>query len=206
MSGPRIEAIIARMERRIVDLEQRFDKVVRHGAVTDIDEKSHRVRLRIGGTDEKPLKSPWVPYGQIAGALKLHSMPSEGQTMTLLCPTGDFRQAVAIPLTWSDQNKSPSDKKGEHVLTFENVTVTLKKDSLKFAVGDASLELNKDFIKSLLGQSEHEIKPDRQNIKSDNVYVPVKEFVYLGVDDKDEKAGAKVGTEDGPARKAKAKV
>jgi hypothetical protein len=55
---------------------------------------------------------------------------------------------MAMPLTWSAQNKSPSDKKDEHVLTFENVSITLKKDNLKFSVGETSIKIAKDKIVS----------------------------------------------------------
>ena len=182
----------AGMMRDVADIKRRLDNTVRHGTVTDVDAKKQRVRLQIGGTESEPQKSPWVPYGQIAGALKVHTPPSKGQQMTLLAPTGDFRQSVAMPLTWSDQNKSPSEKPDEHVMTFENVTVTVKKDSLKISVGDASIEITKDSIlaiakemfRSKVGDAEIEQKAAATNIVAAALHTVGK--TYLGVDSKGE--------------------
>jgi phage baseplate assembly protein V len=161
------EQIVSLM-RDVADLKRRIDSTVRHGTVVKVDAKKHLVKLKIGGTDDEPQESPWVPYAQIAGALKVHTPPSEGQQMTLFSPTGDFRQGLSLPLTWSEKNKSPSDKPDEHVLTFENVTITVKKDSLKVTVGDASIEVTKDSIRNIakevisskVGNSDVEQKSD----------------------------------------------
>lgn len=143
-----VEDHVVRLERRIVELEQRADKMVRHGPVTDVDAEKHLVRLRIGGTDAEPKKSPWTPYGQIAGAMKVHSPPSVGQNMTMFSPTGDFRQAVTLPMTWNNANPSPSQKKDEHILKFGKVTITIKSESLTFDVDGSKIEITKDKIVS----------------------------------------------------------
>lgn len=194
--------------RDLADIKRRLDNTVRHGPVAEVDAKKQRVRLKIGGTDQEPQLSPWIPYGQVAGAVKLHTPPSVGQQMTMFAPTGDFRQAMAMPFTWSDDNKSPGEKPDEHVLTFENVSITMKKDSLKFAVGDASLEITKDTIASIakeairgtVGDSEVEQKSAAVNIKAAKVHTVGK--TYLGVDAKDESPTIKVETEAGPAKQA----
>jgi len=111
---------------RVAELERRVAGMVRHGTVEQVDPQKQRVRLRLGGTDDKPFIGPWVPYAQIAGALKVHTPPSVGQQMTLLSPTGDPRQAVALPMTWSNQNAAPSDKGDEHVLTFGSCRIELR--------------------------------------------------------------------------------
>jgi phage baseplate assembly protein V len=198
--------------RDVADLKRRLDTTVRHGTVTDVDAKKQRVRLSIGGTEDKPHKSPWVPYGQIAGALKVHTPPSVGQQMTLFAPTGDFRQSVALPFTWSDDNKSPSDKPDEHVLTFENVTVTIKKDSLKVTVGDASIEITKDSIlaiakevfRSTVGDAEIEQKSAAINVVAGKIHAVGS--TYLGVDSKGEAPGDLVEVvTDIPSKKTYAK-
>ena len=191
---PGIDEQIVALMRDVADLRRRIDTMVRHGKVEKVDAKKQRVRLRVGGTDDEPQFSPWVPYGQIAGALKVHTPPSEGQQMTLLSPTGDFRQAVAMPLTWSDDNKSPSDKSDEHVATFENVTVVLKKDSLKVTVGDASIEITKDSIEAIakekfrskVGDAEIEQTSAAINAVAAGIHTVGK--TYLGVDGKGETA------------------
>lgn len=133
---------VAELAARIAELERRFSGVMRHGTVEEIDTGRHRVRLNFGGDiDGKLFLSPWVPYAQIAGALKVHTPPSKGQQFTALAPNGDWQQAVALPMTWSDENKSPSSKGDENVLTFGNVTATIKDDLCEVAVGAATLKL-----------------------------------------------------------------
>lgn len=111
---------------RLAELERRVAGMVRHGTVEQVDPAKGRVRLRLGETNGKPFLGPWVPYAQVAGALKVHTPPSVGQQMTLLSPTGDPRQAVALPMTWSNQNASPSQKGDEHVLTFGSCRIELR--------------------------------------------------------------------------------
>ena len=144
--------------RRVAELERRVASMVRHGTVEAVDTSNgkHVVRLRLGGSDDQPFMSPWVPYGQIAGAMKVHSPPSVGQEMTLISPGGDFRQAFAMPLSWSDENQSPSDKSDEHVLKFGSVTVTIKGDGVKIEVGGHSLELTSDGSLFKGGKIEHD--------------------------------------------------
>jgi phage baseplate assembly protein gpV len=112
--------LIARLTRRLSDLERRVENGIRHGTVRKVDAKKGLVRLAVGvdaQSGEEQL-SPWVHYAQHAGEYKHHSPPTVGQTLTLLSPGGDFTQAVALNLTWSNKNKSPSDKPDEHVITY----------------------------------------------------------------------------------------
>jgi phage baseplate assembly protein gpV len=175
--------------------------MMRHGTVEQVDAKKQRLRIRLGEGDEgAPFLGPWVPYAQIAGDLKLHAPPSKGQQMTMLNPTGDFRQAVAIPLTWSDRNQSPSEKPDEHVLTFGSVRVTLKESELEFKVGnDARLLMTADKIVAEVGQT-------KLGVKSAAVY-SVK-ATRLGLDDEGEADSVKpkVMTASGIAKQTEAKV
>ncbi|WP_238481516.1 hypothetical protein [Pseudochrobactrum algeriensis] len=50
--------------------------------------------------------------------------------MTVLNGSGDFRQGLALPMTWSDANKSPSDKGDENVMTFGSATVVVRGDEI----------------------------------------------------------------------------
>lgn len=103
-----------------------------YGRVTDVGTGARigMIRVEMGENEDGPVKSPWIKWGQAAGALKLHSLPSVGQQVTVDCPNGDWEQAAASPFTWSDDNPSPSDKVDEHVLTFGPWTITLKGDEL----------------------------------------------------------------------------
>lgn len=156
--------VIRGLSQRIAELERKSDNAIRHGTVEEVDAKNKLVRLRVGGTDDEPFESPWVPYGQMAGALKLHSPPSKGQQMTMFSPGGDFLQAVALPFHWSDQNPSPSDKEDEHVLTFGSWRLTLKAGELtiegpEFTVksGGSTFKVSGDGIVSEAGGTKHEV-------------------------------------------------
>jgi phage baseplate assembly protein V len=133
---------LVELASRVAELERRFSGVMRHGTVEEVDAARQRVRLNFGkDVDGKPFLSPWVPYAQIAGALKVHTPPSKGQQFTLLSPAGDWQQAVAVPMTWSDQNKSPSHSGDENVLTCGDVRATLKDSLCEVVVGAVSLRL-----------------------------------------------------------------
>ena len=96
--------------QRIQALERRVAGLLRHGAVSEVDTAKGLVRLTIAPEADQAFLSPWIPYGQIAGpstGLKVHTPPAVGQNMTLVSPSGDLRQAVALPMTWSDQAPSP---------------------------------------------------------------------------------------------------
>lgn len=122
----RLDQLLADMIRRTAEIERRFDGMVTQGTVAEVDPKAGTVRIRYGGTDDEPFLSPAIPYAQTAGALKVHAPPSVGQQMTILNGSGDFRQGLALPMTWSDANKSPSEKGDENVLTFGSATVELR--------------------------------------------------------------------------------
>ena len=133
---------LVELASRVAELERRFSGAMRHGTVEEIDAARQRVRLNFGkDVDGKPFLSPWVPYAQIAGALKVHTPPSKGQQFTLLSPAGDWQQAVALPMTWSDQNQSPSSKGDENVLTYGNVKVKIKDDLVQVDVSGTEFEI-----------------------------------------------------------------
>lgn len=124
---------------RHAELERRIDNSIRHGKVTDVDAAKQLARIEIGERDGKPVKSAWVPYGQLAGDYKSHRPPTKGQQMTMFAPNGEHRQALLMPMTFSDDNKSPSDKADEHVTTFGKLKITEKGDSYTIAVGNSSI-------------------------------------------------------------------
>lgn len=130
----RLDKLLAEIVRRTAEIERRFDGMVKQGPVAEVDPKAGTVRVRYGGTDEEPFLSPPIPYAQIAGGLKVHAPPTVGQQMTVLSGSGDFRQGLAVPMTWSDANKSPSEKGDENVLTFGSLTIEARGNELVIKV------------------------------------------------------------------------
>jgi phage baseplate assembly protein gpV len=152
---------LVELASRVAELERRFSGTMRHGTVEEVDPAKQIVRLKFGkDVDGKPFLSPWVPYAQIAGALKVHTPPTKGQQFTLLSPTGDWQQAVALPLTWSDNNKSPSGNGDENVLTYGNVRATIKDDLTQVLVGGTEFEITSDLVKIKVGGVEVKISGD----------------------------------------------
>ena len=150
---------LAHLAMRVAELERSFQGMMRHGTVEEVDTKKQQVRLKLGDDDDgKPFLSPWVPYGQTAGAYKFHNPPSKGQQMTLLSPTGDWPQSVTMPMTWSNNNKSPSEKEDEHVLTFGQWRIELKENSLILECGGTKWTLSDKGLKQNGGGIEHDGK------------------------------------------------
>lgn len=141
---------LADLARRVADLERRMANGVREGTVDQVDPAKKRVRLKLGGSDAEPFLSPWVPYSQQAGALKIHSPPSPGQQMTLISPAGDIRRGQAFPFTWSDAEPSPSDAGDQHVLTFGDLRLSLTAEGLTLQLGDSliTVEASRIVLKS----------------------------------------------------------
>jgi len=149
---------LVELASRVADLERRFAGVVRHGTVEEVDPAKQIVRVKFGeDKDGKPFLSPWVPYAQVAGALKVHTPPTKGQQMSTLAPTGDWMQAVALPMHWSDANPSPSGNGDENVLTYGNVRATIKDNLVEVIVGGCTLEVTGAHVKITVGGVTHTI-------------------------------------------------
>jgi len=141
--------ILLEFDFDLADIKRRLENSERHGVVHAVDVDKKKCRLRIGGTDEEPFLTPWVPYSQVAGDLKIHSPPSVGQQMTFRCPDGDFRQGCVIPYTWSNQNPSPSDRTDEHVTTFGQSKQTIREGQLKQEVGSSQVRVSGERVRAV---------------------------------------------------------
>lgn len=140
-----VAAELAALKRRIADLERRLENSYRHGPVTDVDAEKQLVRLAIGkGPDGTVQKSPWVPYGQFAGKLKVHTPPTVGQNMTVMSPSGSLEAAVALPFTWNDEHDSPSEAEDENVIVYGDIRFTITDGVLLIEAGGFVLEVSGD--------------------------------------------------------------
>lgn len=148
---------LVELAARIAELERRFSGMMRHGTVAEVDTETQRIRLDFGlahGTEGRFL-SPWIPYAQFSGALRVHTPPTVGQQFTAMSPNGDFQQAVAVPLTHSNANPSPSMASDQNVVRFGAVTVTLAQDSLEIAVGSVRFKVDGTNVEITCGQVRH---------------------------------------------------
>ncbi|RWC91652.1 MAG: hypothetical protein EOS72_03075 [Mesorhizobium sp.] len=137
-----ISRILRSVFERLQEQERRLAGGQWTGQVNQVDAQKHVIRMVLGQDDDgNDVLSPWLPVGQVAGALKLHSMPSVGQVVSARSEGGDLEQAIIEPYHWTDENPSPSQNADEHKLTFGNITVTMVDGSLKFQVGGTTVEI-----------------------------------------------------------------
>lgn len=144
-----------RLARRVEDIERRMRGAFRQGTVADVDPASGTVRLKLGENDQGAYLSAPIPYAQTAGAVKFHNPPSVGQQMMAMSPGGDLRQAVAMPLGFSEGNASPSGAGDQHVMTFGSVTITLTGDGVTIASGGVSVVIDGSGLSVTGGQVTH---------------------------------------------------
>ena len=139
-----IQNSLADAHAEIARLRWAHDHSMLHGPVCDVDAKEHLCRIVVGeNEDGEEVKSPWIPYSQIAGTRKVHSVPSKGQQMTMLSPNGDYLQAVAVPFTWSNHNPAPSEKGDEDIETRGKMRITQKDASYKREVDGVTESFSK---------------------------------------------------------------
>jgi phage baseplate assembly protein gpV len=212
-----VPAEILELLTRIAELERKLDSMFRHGPVHERRKIEGRwfVRLKIGGTDDEPFLSPWIPYSSPNGGpagLNVHRVPAEGEQLTMLSPAGDFRQAVATSLFWSDDHPPPSEDEDAVTITHPKFRLDLKDGTLKIETSEnvdikSAQTIKLDAGQSIaltVGDSEIEIKGDAITIKAEDVTILKR--VFVGMDDKNEKIPIKILTVAGPAKQAFSKV
>ncbi|WP_342361403.1 phage baseplate assembly protein V [Terrarubrum flagellatum] len=122
-----LDEFLEALLHRVTDIERRHANMAVKGTVHEVNAEKQVARLKTGVDDDgKDVLGPWVPYAQVAGAMKIHSPPSVGQQMIAFNPSGEPRQGVLLPFTWSDNNQSPSTSGNEHVLTFGGIKVKVE--------------------------------------------------------------------------------
>lgn len=135
--------------QRVQSLEQRVAASMRPGVVDQVDPEKRALRVRVGGTDDAPVLSPWVPYTEIGAGpsgINLAWNPKPGQNVMLMAPGGDLQQAVASPFTWSDAHGSPSSSGDEAVARFGQSKITIKSDRTITEVGAAKITQTNDGV------------------------------------------------------------
>lgn len=148
---------LVELASRLTEMERRLAGMMRHGTVAEVDPARQRVRLDFGPAHggEGQFLSPWVPYAQFSGALRVHTPPTVGQQFTAMSPTGDFQQAVAVPLTHHDGNPSPSNAGDQNVVTYGNVTLTLADGRVGVEVGGVTFNVSGGGVEITGGMVTH---------------------------------------------------
>jgi phage baseplate assembly protein gpV len=176
---------LAELVSRLADLERRMAQSIRYGTIAErrINAGQVEIRAKIGvGTDGTDMLSPWVPWQQQAGAVKMMISPSVGQQVRLNAPYGEFRQASAEPFTWSTANAPPSGDLDDNVIAVGNLRIEFKDGRLLFRVGGADLLIEDGRIRATVGGVTHEVtgsgiettggtvKHDGKNVGADHIH------------------------------------
>lgn len=159
--------LLRAMMSRVTEMERRLAGMEWRGKVTDVDAAGSRIKIAIGeDEDGQEVKSPWVPVSQRAGALKIHSLPSVGEAVTLRSESGDIRQAAASQFHWTDDNQSPSDDGEIHKITFGDVSITLSSSGLQMVAGGVTFDFTGAGFEQTGGHQKH----DGKNTGTDHIH------------------------------------
>lgn len=143
-------------------LKTAFGNSIRVGTVEEVDaQKGYRVRLGETAAGE-PYLSPWIAHPESGGQSKSWMPLSKGQTVGLLSPTGDMRQAVMLRAGFSGDNAPPSADLLANVLAAFGVTATVKDGTVTI---DGNLVVNGNV--SFAGGYLHH---DGVNVGADHVH------------------------------------
>lgn len=152
---------------RITEIERRIAGTEVRGKVTHVDAGKALARIEIGkDEDGNSVLSPWMPYAQKAGSLKVHSAPSVGEVMAVRAESGDIQQGVLHPFHWSETNQAPSQDGEIHKLTFGDVTITLSNGGVELVAGGVTFS----WTGTGFEQSGGEISHDGTNIGKDHIH------------------------------------
>lgn len=95
------------------ELMRLLSNIIRTGIISEVDEKSWRVRVR---SDE--LETGWLRWNTTrAGAFNVWLPPSPGEQVVIACIGGNPETAMIIGSLWSDANPAPGKSLKEIVVT-----------------------------------------------------------------------------------------
>ncbi len=107
----------------------RIDGLIRIGTVAEIDNAKRQVRVK-----SAELLSDWIPWpATISHNFRIWIPPRKKTQVLLVCPSGDFAQAMIAQAFYTDDLNSPSTDENTDMIEFNDGTV-IKKDSEKLTI------------------------------------------------------------------------
>lgn len=161
-----IASLIEQLEAavdRVAAMETRLASMIAVGPVEERD-KDKGIRLRIGGTDDEPMLSPWIKPPDHSGVTSY--LPDKGQQYMAIAAGGDHEQAGLIPLTHSKEKPNPAADEKDTVFYNRNGVrfsekdgvVTIKAKTVFLDADGAKAQLTSEGWKHLGGKVEHDDK------------------------------------------------
>ena len=96
-----------------------LSNIIRTGIISEVDEKSWRVRVRSG-----ELETGWLRWNTTrAGAFNVWLPPSPGEQVVIACIGGNPETAMIIGSLWSDAIPAPGKSLKEIVVSAPDVTL-----------------------------------------------------------------------------------
>ncbi|RVC60867.1 hypothetical protein EN759_30235, partial [Mesorhizobium sp. M00.F.Ca.ET.038.03.1.1] len=104
MHDPELVKVILGLQADIAAIKRMVAGNLRFGTVKKVDHEAKRAQLLLSDANGREFLSPLRPWAEIAGDEKSWRPPTDGQQMMLVASHGDMRQAVLLPMTFSDQS------------------------------------------------------------------------------------------------------
>jgi phage baseplate assembly protein gpV len=130
--------VIVSMAVDIAMLKTAFGNSLKVGPVAEVD-ASKGYRMRLGGSDDKPVLSNWYPHPETGKS----SVPLKvGQIVGMLNPSGDPRKGLIIRGGYSDEHSSPNADMDANVFEDAGVKATIAGGALVIAVGGTTVRIS----------------------------------------------------------------
>lgn len=158
----------------LADLARRLENLIRIGTIAEVDVADitgPRVRVKDG-----ELLTGWLPFGAMrAGTARVWSVPTVGEQVLVLSPSGDMASAVVFGSLYSATTPAPSTDPHEHIIDFA--------DGTRFSHNDATGAMVFTGMKTLLLKANQSITLDTAKVMvkaSDSVTVDTPQTTVTG--------------------------
>lgn len=131
-SQRRIERHMIRQAVETQELRRRHLNLMREGQVVEHHSDNKRLLKVDLGPEGQPVISPWIEWGERAGAVKTFSRPSIGERVLVISPDGELGTASrAIAGGFYSDNQNPDGADGELLMTIGGATFRFHGDGLE---------------------------------------------------------------------------
>lgn len=103
----------------IVELSQRLENLIRFGTVIAVDHAARRCRVKSGN-----IETQWIKFNAgRAGNTRTWNPPTIGEQVTILSPSGELANGIAVPSIYSDAHDAPSNSPDLHIVEYPDGAV-----------------------------------------------------------------------------------